>query len=179
VDEIALAGQFLVATPMITTPPFARAVVLLLEHDDSGAIGLVLNNPTDLVAEEHIPGIGESLSSPGRVFLGGPVSTDTAISLGRGSGVEFLRRSALPAIGIVDVERIPDDLEDMRVFAGYSGWDPKQLESEIDEGAWWVLFPDLNEIFTSDVEGMWERTVVRGPGSLPLYATYPLDPSDN
>ena len=107
------------------------------------------------------------------------MSADTAISLGRGSGVEFLRRSALPAIGIVDVERIPDDLEDMRVFAGYSGWDPKQLESEIDEGAWWVLFPDLNEIFTPDVEGMWERTVVRGPGSLPLYATYPLDPSDN
>jgi putative transcriptional regulator len=179
VDDVTLAGQFLVATPIITTPPFARAVVLLLEHGASGAIGLVLNNPTDLVAEEHISGIGESLSSPGNVFLGGPVSTDTAISLGRGSGVAFVRPSALPAIGIVDVEEVPDDLEHLRIFAGYSGWDPHQLESEIDQGAWWVLFPDLDEIFASDVEGMWERTVERGPGTVPLYATYPMDPSDN
>lgn len=178
-DEVSLAGQFLVATPMITTPPFARAVVLLLEHDDSGAVGLVLNNLTDLLAEEHISGIAELVSHPGNVFLGGPVNTDTAISLGRGAGVEFLRTSALPAIGIVDVAQIPGHLEDLRIFAGYSGWDPRQLESEIDEGAWWVLFPDLDEIFTSDVEGMWERTVARGPGSLPLYATYPQDPSDN
>jgi putative transcriptional regulator len=179
VDEVALAGQFLVATPMITSPPFARAVVLLLDHDDSGAIGLVLNNPTDLVAKEHISGVGECLSLPGNVFLGGPVSTDTAISLGRGTNVEFLRSSALPAIGIIDIEQVPDGLEDLRIFAGYSGWDPQQLESEIDEGAWWVLYPDLDEIFSAGVEGMWERTVVRGPGRLPLYTTYPADPSDN
>ena len=178
-DEATLAGQFLVATPTITTPPFARTVVLLLEQDDSGAIGLVLNSPTDLVAEEHISGIGEIVSLPSNVFLGGPVSTETAISLGRGTGVEFVRPSALPGIGIVDIEQVPDDLEDLRIFAGYSGWDPYQLESEIDEGAWWVLFPDLDEIFTAEVEGMWERTVARGPGTLPLYATYPQDPSNN
>ena len=178
-DETALAGQFLVATPIIATPPFTRAVVLLLEHDDSGAIGLVLNNPTDLVVEEHISGIEDSLSDPGIVFLGGPVSTDTAIALGHGSGVGFLRPSALPAIGIVDLEHTHDRLQDLRIFAGYSGWDPDQLESEIHSGAWWVLFPDLDEIFTSDIDGMWERTVERGPGTLPLYATYPSDPSDN
>jgi putative transcriptional regulator len=178
-SQETIAGQFLVATPIISTPPFARSVVLMLEHDDSGAIGLVLNNPTDLLVSEHIPGIADQLSAPDKVFLGGPVSSDTAVTLGMGNGIEFLRPSALPGIGIVDIETELDTVEALRVFAGYSGWDPDQLEAEIQEGAWWVLFPDLHEIFTSDVEGMWERTVERGPGMLPLYATYPDDPSAN
>jgi putative transcriptional regulator len=174
-----IAGQFLVATPIIAAPPFARSVVLMLEHDDSGAIGLMLNSPTDLLVSEHLPEIDGRLSAPPHVFLGGPVSSDTAITLGRGHGVEFLRPSALPGIGIVDIETGTDSLETLRVFAGYAGWDPTQLEAEIEEGAWWVLFPDLDEIFTSDIEGMWERTVERGPGTLPLYTTYPNDPSTN
>jgi len=174
-----IAGQFLVATPIIAAPPFARSVVLMLEHDASGAIGLVLNSQTDLLVSEHLPGIQGHLSDPPHVFVGGPVSSDTAITLGRGHGVEFLRPSALPGIGIVDLGSGTDSLEALRVFAGYAGWDPTQLEAEIEEGAWWVLFPDLDEIFTSDVEGMWKRTVDRGPGTLPLYATYPNDPSTN
>lgn len=175
----SLAGRFLVATPLISTPPFARAVVLLLEHDESGAIGLVLNEPTELLAEDHISGVAKHLTPPTHVFLGGPVSTDTAVSLGRGNGFEFLRPSALPAIGIVDIEQPLEGLEELRIFAGYAGWDPLQLDAEMKEGAWWVLFPDLDEIFTSDTDGMWERTVERGPGTLPLYATYPSDPSTN
>jgi putative transcriptional regulator len=175
----SFAGQFLVATPLIATVPFARAVVLLLEHDESGAIGLVLNEPTELLAAEHVVGVTGHLTDPPRVFLGGPVSTETAVSLGRGTGFEFLRPSALPTIGIVDVEEPLDGLEDLRIFAGYAGWDPEQLDAEVREGAWWVLFPDLKEIFASDTDGMWERTVERGPGTLPLYATYPIDPSAN
>ncbi len=175
----SFAGQFLVATPLISTPPFARTVVLLLEHDESGAIGLILNDPTDLLAEDHIVGVEGHLTQPAQVFLGGPVSTETAVSLGRGRGIEFLRPSALPSIGIVDIDQSLDGIEALRIFAGYAGWDPHQLEAEVREGAWWVLFPDLDEIFTSDIDGMWKRTVERGPGTLPLYATYPIDPSSN
>lgn len=173
------AGQFLVATPIISTPPFARAVILLLEHDDSGAIGLVLNSPTELLADNHIADLHDHLSDPGNVFLGGPVSMETAVSLGRGRGIEFLRPGALPEIGIVDVQRSLDGVDELRIFAGYSGWDAHQLETELEEGAWWILYPDVDEIFTSDTEGMWERTVERGPGTLPLYANYPVDPTAN
>ena len=178
-SDAVLAGQFLVATPIISTPPFARSVVLLLEHDESGAIGLVLNSPTDLVVEEHIPGVQAHLTGPHNVFLGGPVSSETAVSLGRGRGIEFLRPSALVGIGIVAIDQPLDGLEALRIFAGYAGWDPGQLEAELAEGAWWILFPDLSEIFASDVDGMWERCVSRGQGTLPLYATYPFDPSQN
>jgi putative transcriptional regulator len=181
-DDVAMigfAGQFLVATPVISEPPFARTVILLLEHDESGAIGLVLNSPTDLLVKDHIQGIDAHLAEPPSIFVGGPVSSETAVSLGKGHGLEFLRPSALVGIGIVDLEQPLDDLDQLRIFAGYAGWSASQLEFEIEEGAWWLLFPDLDEIFTSDVEGMWERTVARGPGTMPLHATYPSDPSDN
>ena len=177
--EQPLAGRFLVATPIIHSPPFARSVVFLLEHDESGAVGVVINSPTDLLVEDHLPGLDEILSDPPRVFLGGPVSTDTAIALGRGSGIEFVRPSALPGIGIVDVEHQVSDLESLRIFAGYAGWDPDQLEAELAEGAWWVLFPDADDIFTSEFDGLWERTVERAPGTIPFYVTYPSDPSAN
>jgi len=175
----ALAGQFLVATPIIHSPPFARSVVFLLEHDESGAIGVVINSPTNLLVEDHLPGLDEFLSDPPHVFLGGPVSTDTAIALGQGSGIEFVRPSGLPAIGIVDVEHPAPELDSLRIFAGYAGWDPDQLEAELAEGAWWVLFPEVSDIFTSEIDGMWERTVERGPGTIPFYVTYPSDPSTN
>ncbi len=89
--ETSFAGRFLVATPIITTPPFARSVVLLLEHDESGAIGVVLNQPTNLAVQDHLPEIDGVLSDPALVFLGGPVSSETAIALGRGSSADFLR----------------------------------------------------------------------------------------
>ncbi len=173
------AGQFLVATPIISEPPFARTVVLLLEHDESGAIGLVLNSETNLPVKDHIQGIDTHLAEPPSIFIGGPVSSETAVSLGRGRGLEFLRPNALVGIGIVNLEQPLDELEQLRIFAGYAGWSPSQLEFEVEEGAWWLMFPDLDEIFTSDVEGMWERTVARGPGTMPLHATYPRDPSNN
>jgi putative transcriptional regulator len=179
VNDLTLAGQFLVATPIIGSVPFERSVIFLLEHDESGTIGVVINRPTDLLVEEHLAGYGDMLSDPPLVFLGGPVSSDTAVALGRGTAVDFLRPSALPGIGIVDIERPVAGLDSLRIFAGYAGWEAGQLEAELDEGAWWVLFPDVSEVFTSQVDGMWERTVERAPGTIPLYATYPIDPSTN
>lgn len=176
---VTLAGSFLVATPIIVTAPFARSVVFLLEHDDTGAIGVVLNRSTNLLVEDHLPGFTDTLSDPPVVFLGGPVSSDTAIALGRGTDLEFLRPNALSGLGIVDIEDSVSGLASLRIFAGYSGWDPDQLEAEIEEGAWWVLPADVEEVFASDVEDMWERTVERAPGSIPLYATYPADPTTN
>lgn len=179
VTETNLAGQFLVATPIITVPPFAKSVVYLLEHGDSGAIGVVLNSLTDLLVRDHLDGIEDMLSDPFVVFYGGPVSSDTAIALGRGASADFLRPSASSDIGIVDIEQPNSELDDLRIFAGYSGWDPGQLEAELAEGAWWVLDGDPTEVFTSHVHGMWERLVARGPGNMPLHVTYPSDPSEN
>lgn len=177
--ETSFAGRFLVATPIIATPPFARSVVLLLEHDESGAIGVVLNQPTNLAVQDHLPEIDGVLSDPALVFLGGPVSSETAIALGRGNRADFLRPSALADVGIIDLEKPLDDLDDLRIFAGYAGWDPDQLEAELAEGAWWIVLADSSDVFAAETDDLWVRTIERAPGTIPLYATYPTDPSAN
>lgn len=177
--EVTIAGQFLVATPIIASPPFDHSVVFVLEHDASGAIGVVINQATNLMVEEHLPGIGAIVSDPPTVFLGGPVSTDTALVIGRGRGFNFVRPSAIPGIGVVDIEEEMEGLDSLRVFAGYAGWEPDQLEGELEEGAWWLVFPDVDDLFAADVDNLWERTVERAPGTIPLYSTYPEDPSTN
>lgn len=178
-NESTYAGQFLVATPIITLPPFSRSVVLLLEHDASGAVGLILNSPTDLLVRDHLPAYGDTVCEPALVFLGGPVSSDTALALGQGQNIELLRPSGLAGVGIVDIEASLTDLEQLRIFAGYSGWDPGQLEAELEEGAWWLLPARLEDVFANEASVLWERTVERAPGTIPLYTTYPPDPSEN
>lgn len=176
--EESYAGQFLVATPLIATPPFARSVILLLEHDESGAIGVILNRDSGLLVEDLLPEAEPVVSEPPHVFVGGPVSTDTAIALARAPRGSFLRPSPLGTIGLVDPTAPPDDVTALRIFAGYAGWDPGQLQDEINEEAWWVTLADIEAIF-SDTSDLWRTTVRRCPGHIPLYGTFPFDPSTN
>ncbi|MDJ0791330.1 MAG: YqgE/AlgH family protein [Acidimicrobiia bacterium] len=173
------AGMFLVATPLVGGPPFDRSVVLMLEHDEDGAIGIVLNLRTDIPVADHIPEVADRASSPGLIHIGGPVDTDTAIVLARSMTADFIRPAHLGDIGIVDPTTAPDDLQDLRVYAGYAGWEPGQLEAELAEGAWWVVPADRGVIFTDDTETVWERMVAQAPGTIPFHSTYTQRPSTN
>ncbi len=170
-----VAGMFLIATPLITTPPFARAVVFMLDHDADGAVGLIVNVDTGIPIADHLPSIAHRVTEPRTVFLGGPVTPETAVVLGRSTSASFLQPSGLDDVGLLDPDTLPDELDDLRIYAGYSGWDPAQLEAEIDEGAWWVLPASSGDVFTADADGMWDRTVGRAPGRIPLHRTYPTD----
>lgn len=173
------AGMLLVATPVITMPPFARSVVLMLEHDESGAIGVILNSETVLPVGDHLPELADIVTPPSAVYLGGPVATDTAILLGRSTTGRFLRPPTVDGIGIVDVDGLPDDLTDLRVFAGYSGWSEGQLEDEIATGSWWVLPAAPHDVFAADATLLWSRVVGRAQGTVPFHLTYADDPSLN
>jgi len=172
-------GRFLVATPVIATPPFARSVVLMLEHDDTGAVGLILNAETAIPVADHLPELADLVSDPPTVFIGGPVGSDTAIILGRSGTADFLRPSPLGNVGILDVDGLPPDLEDLRVYAGYAGWTPWQLDAEIEDGSWWVVPTDRSLIFAADTTNMWERVVSTAPGTIPFHRTFPTDLSAN
>jgi putative transcriptional regulator len=174
-----VAGHFLVATPVIATPPFARSVILMLEHDESGAVGLILNAETAIPVSDHLPEIAHLTSEPSTVFVGGPVASDTAVLLGRSDGGSFLRPTALDNIGILDVDSIPGDLEALRVFAGYSGWSPWQLEAELDSGSWWALPVERGLVFEKNTSAMWNRVVASAPGTIPFHATFPSDVTAN
>lgn len=174
-----LAGHLLIATPLIALPPFLRSVVFIAEHDKEGAIGVIVNAPSQLTVGEVLPDLLDYATDPPVVHIGGPVQPDTAIVLARSPSRAFARDTAIDDIGIVDPSEPPPDTTALRVFAGYSGWDPGQLEAEIAEGSWWSIPAEPSEVFTNAAGGLWERSVRKLRGRAALYATYPADPLQN
>lgn len=173
------AGRFLVATPNIVGPPFERSVILIVEHDATGAVGVVLNLETGVDVGDVLPDLTLDVVEPGVVFVGGPVSTDTAVVLGHSHIGPFTMAAPGVDVGIIDLADPPADLGDVRVYAGYSGWSPGQLEAELEEGSWWVLPADSALVFTPDPSAVWERLVANAPGAIPFHRHYPDDPSLN
>ncbi len=166
-----LTGSFLVATPLVGGPPFDRTVIAMLEHDADGAVGLILNSPTDIDAAPHVPEVADVLLAPSVVHFGGPVSPETAVVVGRTSSLEGTG-AVFGAIRVVDPHDPPGDLTDVRVFAGYAGWSPGQLDAEIEEGAWWVI-PARADGWSGERDvAYWKACVLDAPGQIPFHATY-------
>ncbi|MFI8927910.1 YqgE/AlgH family protein [Streptomyces sp. NPDC053474] len=194
----SLTGRLLVATPALSDPNFDRAVVLLLDHDEEGSLGVVLNRPTPVGVGDILEGWGELAGAPGVVFQGGPVSLDSALGVavipgdegavarsrrrpGRDDPVGFRRVHG--AIGLVDLEAPPEllaaALGSLRIFAGYAGWGPGQLEDELVEGAWYVVESEPGDVSSPDPERLWRSVLRRQRSELAMVATYPDDPSLN
>ncbi len=174
--EKSLSGQLLVATPLLIDPNFWRSVVLILQHDDEGSLGLVLNRPTMERVETHIPGWGQLAAQPGTVHVGGPVDPMVAIGLATGRGGE---PTGVPGLTIVDLEAEPvEGTTAVRIYSGYSGWGAGQLETEIAEGSWYVVPASPDDPFDRP-EGQWSRILRRQQGYLALVSTFPEDVSSN
>jgi putative transcriptional regulator len=184
VDEW-LTGRLVVATPLLDDPNFERAVVLVLDHDEDGALGVVLNRASGVPVGETLDRWAELVADPPVVFGGGPVEPTAVVALGRAvPGVTSDGSTAiLERIQLVDLDRDPvlaaADLERVRVFAGYAGWAPGQLELEIAQGAWFAVDAEPLDVFTDDPEGLWHAVLGRQRGELKLFATFPDDPSMN
>ncbi|HEX6578713.1 MAG TPA: YqgE/AlgH family protein [Jiangellaceae bacterium] len=180
-----LAGRLLVATPALRDPNFDRAVILLLSHDDDGALGVVVNRPTEVPVTDILPNWQAVVTEPGVVFQGGPVSLDSALGLVvLADGTEPLGvRRVSGRLGVVDLDAPPEVVQPgvvaMRVFAGYAGWSPDQLETEIAEGSWYVVDAETDDAFRGDAPLLWRAVLRRQPGALALMATFPADPSLN
>ncbi len=187
--EQTLTGRLLVASPELGDPHFARTVVLLVDHDESGALGVVLNRPSTTDVSEILPDWHLYATPPQVVFQGGPVGRDSALALaarsgGRGEEDEPLGfRHVSGGIGLVDLdspaELVAGLVTSMRVFAGYAGWGSDQLEAEIDDGSWFVVDAELGDLADDDPERLWERVLRRQPPPLAIVATFPDDPSLN
>jgi putative transcriptional regulator len=174
--EQNLSGQLLVATPLLIDPNFWRSVVLVLQHDVDGSLGLVLNRPTMELVETHIPGWGPVAAQPGTVHIGGPVDPRVAIGLATGRSGE---PTGVPGLSIVDLENEPDEgTNAVRIYSGYSGWGAGQLEAEINEGSWYVVPASPDDPFDRP-EGQWSRVLRRQQGHLALVSTFPDDVSAN
>ncbi|GEB54094.1 MULTISPECIES: YqgE/AlgH family protein [Streptomyces] len=248
----SLTGRLLVATPVLADPNFDRAVVLLLDHDEKGSLGVVLNRPTPVDVGDILEPWAQLTGEPNVVFQGGPVSLDAALGVAvvptghavpdGGPAEGGLPGSGLPggglpeggvpeggapggavpeggppgadapsaedelldglaeesgadgdgplgwrrvhgAIGLVDLEAPPEllaaELGSLRIFAGYAGWGPGQLEDELSEGAWYVVESEPGDVSSPAPEGLWRAVLRRQRSELALVATYPDDPSLN
>ena len=179
-----LKGRLLVAAPTLLDPNFDRTVVLVLEHGDDGAIGLVLNRPTATELAEPLPAWRWKAASPPVVFVGGPVSQTAAIALGRAGGGAVTDGFAplFAGLGTVDVARDPDDvgdIEEVRIFAGYAGWGAGQLEGEIDDGSWIVVDAEPGDALSEAPDDLWRRVLRRQGGTTAWLANCPPDPTMN
>jgi putative transcriptional regulator len=181
----SLRGRLLVASPTLYDPNFFRTVVLVLEHGDDGALGVVLNRPSQTAVGDSLPDWSSVASDPGVVFEGGPVSPDAAIGLARAGAADDTDGWAplFSHLGTVDLARPPPELrvevQNLRVFAGYAGWSPGQLDSEVESGGWFVLDAAPDDVFSSAPAGLWPSVLRRQRGRLAMFATAPAHPSLN
>jgi putative transcriptional regulator len=182
----SLTGRLLVATPALRDPNFERTVVLLVAHEEGGALGVVLNRATEVPVAEVLGPWGTLAGEPSVVFEGGPVQPEAAICLARTRpGVDALNgfNRVSGAVGTVDLSGDPDTLREgvlgVRVFAGYAGWRPGQLENEISGGSWFVFDALPGDAFTSRPDDLWSMVLRRQGGLLAAVAYFPSDPASN
>lgn len=178
-----LTGRLLVATPRLNDPNFRRTVVLMLDHSADGALGIVVNRPLEVDVSAVLPSWQPYATAPGRLFQGGPVQLDSALGVVAvpGDDVEPAGvRRIIGSLGLVDLDSPPQvvarGVAGLRIFAGYSGWSGGQLESEIGEGAWYVVDAEARDPFSDTPEALWRQVLRRQRGELALVSTYPEDP---
>ena len=180
------AGMLLLASPDLLDPNFADTVVLLLDVNDEGALGVVLNRPTALPVAEVLGDWGDVVEEPEVLFQGGPVATDGALALalaapGGENSAGF--RPVWDRLGLLDLdtpsELVEGTVDRLRIFAGYAGWGIGQLEAEVAEGSWYVVPGEVDDVFGTDTRDLWRQVMKRQPGDLALHATRPADPDLN
>lgn len=170
-------GRLLVASPDLADPNFRRTVVLMVAHDAEGAVGLVLNRPSDIAVAEALPAWQDHTAPPATLYVGGPVQPDAAIALGRGPSTRG--DLVLGDLGAVDLDGPAVGHELVRVFIGYSGWGPGQLEGELARQDWIVVDALVADVVTADPDDLWREVLRRQRGRLALFANAPDDASVN
>jgi len=179
----SLKGRLLLATPALFDPNFRRTVVLVGEHGEEGAMGLVLNRPADVTVGEAVPALAVVTGEEARVHVGGPVQPEAVLVL-----AEFEDPGAAASIVVGDVgfASSEGDLELMagatrraRVFAGYSGWGPGQLEAELEEESWLVEPAEGVDLFPEPGDDLFGSVLRRKGGTYRVLALMPEDPSAN
>ena len=178
--------MLLVATPALVDPNFADSVVLLLDVDADGALGVVLNRPSGVPVDAVLDGWAGVVAEPDVLFQGGPVGAEGALAvalLRDPDDVPVGFRAVEGRLGLVDldapVELLEGSLAGLRIFAGYAGWGAEQLDGEIEEGSWYVVPGETADVFRSDTAELWRDVLRRQPGELAWHSTRPADPELN
>lgn len=179
----SLRGMLLFSTPALFDPNFRRTVVLVAEHGEDGAMGLVLNRPSETTVEEAVPELADVAGADSPVFVGGPVQPQAVLVLAE---FDEPAEAASVVFGAIGFARADGNLDDLarttrraRVFAGYSGWSPGQLEAELEEDSWLVEPVDDIDLLADPDQDFFRAALETKGGSYRILALMPDDPRLN
>jgi putative transcriptional regulator len=180
----SLRGKLILASPVLRDPNFARTVVLIAEHTEEGAMGLVLNRPASTTVGEAVPDLTWLAGDDEPVYLGGPVAETAVIVLAEFDRPELAGALVDGDLGFIgsdadEPERLEGAIRRARVFAGHAGWGPGQLEDELAEETWIIEPPRREEVFTAEPADLWAAVLRRKGHRYALLSTMPLDPTLN
>lgn len=174
-------GQLLIAGPTLADPNFFRTVVLIIEHSPEGALGLILNRPSETTVGDVVSELAPLVETEDALWVGGPVAPSALIVLAEFQDTADAALIAFEDIGVLgtDAGGGPPQVRRGRAFVGHAGWGPGQLDAELERGDW-ILEPAVREdAFTSEPDGLWSSVLIRKGGSYALVARMPPDPSVN
>lgn len=177
-----LSGQLLIAGPNLWDPNFRRTVLLIGQHDEDGAVGVILNRAADVTVAEAVPLLGSLVPDDERLFIGGPVQPLAAVVVADFEDPSAASILAFESIGFLPSETGSDELHGLRrarVFAGYAGWGGGQLELEMAEDSWIAEPARPDDVFTADPSRLWEDVLKRKGPAFDLLRLMPVDPSAN
>ena len=178
----SLKGQLLIAGPTLVDPNFRRTVVLVGEHSEEGALGVVLNRRAEATVLDAVPELAALVAGLDHVHVGGPVQPSAIVVLADFVEPDLAGSIVLDSVGFLPAEVDPDELGELRrarVFVGYAGWGPGQLESELEEDSWIVEAALVEDVFTSEPDELWSAVLRRKGGPFGVLAQMPVDPSLN
>ena len=179
----SLKGQVLIASPSIFDPNFRQAVVLIAQHDETGAMGVILNRPSEAAVRSLSPTLARLTGLDDSVYVGGPVDETSLIILAQFDKPEESALMVLADVGFVAVGTDLDDIAGItrraRAFAGHSAWAPGQLETEMEREDWIVEPASYDDVFSEHAEGLWHAVLQRKGGNFAVLARMPFDPSVN
>jgi putative transcriptional regulator len=166
-DVRALApGKLLVAARNLPDPNFADTVVLLADFDANGAMGIIVNRPSDVPLERLLPGLRQPRTRAATAFFGGPVPAKGVLALLRSTGARTDSRRIFGDVYLVTTREVLDemlaagaDASRFRVFVGYAGWGAGQLDKETSDGVWHVLEGNGDVVFDREPESLWRRLI--------------------
>ncbi len=198
--RVPSAGDLLVSTPRLVDPNFDRTVVFVIEHQQAGTLGVVINRVSDISCASAVPRWASRFTEGAAVGLGGPVEPQGLLALGatdaaptvqaqhrEGTATESSEtagawRTVNGEVGLVDLTADPSELDDevvsVRIYGGHAGWGPGQLRGELQAGCWWVFNSTPGDL-AADATTLWYDVLARQSPPARLLAHYPDDPALN
>jgi putative transcriptional regulator len=178
----SLRGRLLIAGANLWDPTFRRAVVLVAHHDDEGAVGIVLNRVAPVTVAEAVPVLAELVPPGERLLLGGPVQPSAAVVVADLEDPSRADIVAFDSVGLLPPETDRDEMGGIRrarVYAGFAGWGPGQLDAELGDDSWAVEPANADDVFVPDPDRLWDRVQSRRGREGALLRLMPMDPSTN